>query len=538
MVDQAFYNKEELFVCFVDFKKAYDLVWRDGLFYKLIQIGFSSKFVKTIMSMYESLSTCVFLSDGLSQTFTSKVGLKQGCNLSPTFFNLFINDFIDNIKDIPNSPKLGDINVNSLFYADDLVLIAKSKEDLQLLINKLHAFSNKWFLEVNTSKTKAMVFSRKRKNKSKVDIVFGNQDLPQCESYCYLGTTFHQNGSFKLAIDILYNKAIKAMFSILRTINKYRSCDTSILIKLFNAMVIPIMLYNSEVWGNLSFHSNVLDQSIEANPSVPVSSIQLLFFRIILGVSKKTSKFGIFSELGELPLILRVVQNMIKYWGHLRSSKSPILKQALNTNMELNDKGFKTWFSSVKQQMQIFKIEHILYTTDSNEIDYQMNIIKKRIKDKYVNDWKKELDGKKDGKLGFYSQYIDSFSIKDYLTNKVLPTHLKRVITRFRIGAHKLPIETGRYNSNVSRNERECPLCSCGIGDEKHYLISCINPIILRLRNSFFTNIDNQNSNFLSLDEENRIRYLMKSNDYNTLSNFGFFLIKLENIFKESNPQI
>ena len=73
---------------------------------------------------------------------------------------------------------------------------------------------------------------------------------------------------------------------------------------------------------------------------------------------------------------------------------------------------------------------------------------------------------------------------------------------------------------------------------QKHYLILCINLIILRLRNSFFTNIDNQNSNFLSLDEENRIKYLMKSNDYNTLSNFGFFLIKLENIFKESNPQI
>ena len=38
-----------MFVCFVDFKKAYDLVWGDGLFYKLIKISFSSKFVKTII---------------------------------------------------------------------------------------------------------------------------------------------------------------------------------------------------------------------------------------------------------------------------------------------------------------------------------------------------------------------------------------------------------------------------------------------------------------------------------------------------------
>ena len=56
---------------------------------------------------------------------------------------------------------------------------------------------------------KAMFFSEKRKNRSKVDIVFGNQYLPQCDSYCYLGKTFHQNGSFKLAIDILYRVSVK-----------------------------------------------------------------------------------------------------------------------------------------------------------------------------------------------------------------------------------------------------------------------------------------------------------------------------------------
>ena len=188
MIDQAFNDKEELFVCFVDFKKAYDLVWRDGLFYKLLETGFSSKFVKVMMSMYESLSSCVFLPNGLSQTFTSHVGLKQGCNLSPTLFNLFINDFISSIKDDPKSPKLGNILINCLFYADDLVLIANSKEDLQNLVNKLYDFSTKWFLEVNTTKTKSLVFSRKRKNKSEVNILFGNNPLPQCDSYCYLGT--------------------------------------------------------------------------------------------------------------------------------------------------------------------------------------------------------------------------------------------------------------------------------------------------------------------------------------------------------------
>ena len=55
LIDQTFYEKEELFACFVDFRKAYDLVWRDGLFYKLLNNKISTKFVNVIMSMYSSL---------------------------------------------------------------------------------------------------------------------------------------------------------------------------------------------------------------------------------------------------------------------------------------------------------------------------------------------------------------------------------------------------------------------------------------------------------------------------------------------------
>ena len=56
LIDQTFYNKEDLFVCFVDFKKAYDTVWRNGLYLKLLKNGVSKKFVRILMNMYSSLS--------------------------------------------------------------------------------------------------------------------------------------------------------------------------------------------------------------------------------------------------------------------------------------------------------------------------------------------------------------------------------------------------------------------------------------------------------------------------------------------------
>ena len=141
--------------------------------------------------MYSSLKSQI-MTNGLSHYFPSLVGLKQGCNLSPALFNIFINDLIENLPTFDSCPKLGSLSLNCLFYADDLVLIAKSREDLQKLIDSLYEYSNKWFLGVNIKKTKTLLFSKKRK-KPTIECNFGNSILPICDSYCYLGTTFSQN---------------------------------------------------------------------------------------------------------------------------------------------------------------------------------------------------------------------------------------------------------------------------------------------------------------------------------------------------------
>ena len=108
LTDQAFKDKKKLYVCFVDFKKAYDTVWRNGLYLKLLRYGISKNIVRLIKDMYDQLQVSVNVFNGLSLPFKSQVGLKQGCNLSPLLFNLFINNLVD-IMDTDNSqaPFLG-----------------------------------------------------------------------------------------------------------------------------------------------------------------------------------------------------------------------------------------------------------------------------------------------------------------------------------------------------------------------------------------------------------------------------------------------
>ena len=154
LIDQSFAKKKPLYACFVDFKKAYDSVWREGLFLKLLEAGFSFKFVKTIQGMYAGLQSCVQLPNGISIPFTSVLGLKQGCNLSPTLFNIFINKLIDVLDNTDgDAPKLGHLLVGCLFYADDLVLLSETKEGLQKQLDTLNRYISEWFLEANISKT-------------------------------------------------------------------------------------------------------------------------------------------------------------------------------------------------------------------------------------------------------------------------------------------------------------------------------------------------------------------------------------------------
>ena len=91
------YNNEgkKLFACFVDFQKAFDSVWRVGMFYKLIKFGMNKNLVKIIKNMYNKTRMSLKINNNITPPFRTHRGVRQGCILSPILFNLFINDIPD-----------------------------------------------------------------------------------------------------------------------------------------------------------------------------------------------------------------------------------------------------------------------------------------------------------------------------------------------------------------------------------------------------------------------------------------------------------
>ena len=89
------YKRRKLFCCFVDYQKAFDTVPRVLLWQKLLAHNVNGKILTVVKNMYESAKSAVRLGHNIGKSFNCKIGVRQGDNLSPILFALYLNDLQD-----------------------------------------------------------------------------------------------------------------------------------------------------------------------------------------------------------------------------------------------------------------------------------------------------------------------------------------------------------------------------------------------------------------------------------------------------------
>ena len=152
-------KNKKLYMCFVDLEKAFDRVPRRVMEWALRKKGLPEALVIAVMSLYEGSRTKVRVGSGLSEEFD--VGVHQGSVLSPLIFAIVVDVVTENAREGL---------MNEILYADDLVLMSESLEELKEKFQKWKkAFESKG-LKANLGKTKMMVCgSEGEKTKSKID---------------------------------------------------------------------------------------------------------------------------------------------------------------------------------------------------------------------------------------------------------------------------------------------------------------------------------------------------------------------------------
>ena len=249
----------------------------------------------------------------LTPVFTSYIGVRQGDNLSPSLFNICINDKIIPNKLMGCAPaKLNEIPIQCLLYADDLIILSENIEGMQKALDNLLHYCDKWKLNINTDKTKIICMNRAKKDKL---AQYNNTNIEVVSEYCYLGIIFSEKCTFKAAIENLYNKGLKSYFKLIKILDPLPSAKTSL--HLFDHLIKPILLYGCEIWGPChlkppqppkednywkTLENNFFLEHKMAKTINPYEKLHIKMCRNILGVNNKTSVIGIYGELGRYPL--------------------------------------------------------------------------------------------------------------------------------------------------------------------------------------------------------------------------------------------
>ena len=209
IIDIYLQKRKRVYCAFVDYRKAFDLFNRSYLWQKLIAHGINGNIVNVIYNLYSGAKSCVRSNKKMSDYFPCNIGVRQGDNLSPLLFAIYLNDFeyfvsrryngLDSLaNDIRDNLSDDDVEVfirlYVLLYADDTIIMAESAEELQDALNDVYDYCHLWDLIVNTSKTKIVIFSKGRVRKYP-EFKFGDSVLEVCDNYTYLGVIFNFNGN-------------------------------------------------------------------------------------------------------------------------------------------------------------------------------------------------------------------------------------------------------------------------------------------------------------------------------------------------------
>ena len=466
--------KKKLYCCFVDYRKAFDTVPRLHLWYKLLSQGINGKILNVIKELYGSAKSAVKLNNQCSPFFDCNIGVRQGDNLSPLLFALYLNDLQDHlakaynglsescalIEDVvQDEDTVVYLKLFTILYADDTVIFAESRPELQAALNGMLHYCNSWKLGINNDKTKVVIFGS-RPGKHEHDFMLGDQVINVISGYTYLGVLFTCNGNYSKSMIAIKSQATRAMFSLVKKARKL-NLSIDVQLQLFDSLVVPIALYGCEILG----FKNV--QIIE--------KLHLQFCKMILKVKNSTNNCMVLGELGRLPLAFNIDCRMLGFWHRLvtgKHNKISCILYKLLYNLDTQFMLSSDWLSRIKSILCDSGLDEFWYDPARVQVLSYVKfkaLYKRKLHELYQANWKSSLESS--SKCFLYKNFKQELVLEKYLITLNDPTRSK--LTRFRLSNHFLPIERGRHN-DIARIDRICNLCTVNdIGDEYHYVCVC-----------------------------------------------------------------
>ena len=447
-------SRQSTYVCFIDFKKAFDTVQRDLLWYKLMSIGITGRILDAIQSLYTDIQCTVKVNDFFSAWFPVSNGLKQGCKMSPTLFSVYINDLAQEINRLGCGVQLDEIIVSVLLYADDIVLIAPNAENLQLMLNILDSWCKKLKMIVNPEKSKVIQFRTTSVPQSNFEFHCGELDIHYVSSYKYLGLWLNEHLNMNKTVKELAKSASRALSALYTKSLRAGGMTLNVFEKLYESLVEPVLFYASGIWGISDF--------------TEIQTVQNKACRYFLGGGKCASNIALRGDMGWNSCYVKLKTEVFRLRIKLKNIGDSRILKCIHNWSKRNTRGWEGRVLKLSNNLNV--------TTVIDDTRLSLRNALERIKSilcaKDIETWNKKLV--ESDKLRTYRKFKTTLGKEWYCILPLSRDH-RRVLFKLRSCSLPLAIETGRYSKpKTPLNERLCKFCQLNtLEDETHFLIDC-----------------------------------------------------------------
>lgn len=245
-----------------------------------------------------------------SSNYRLECGVRQGGLTSPDLFNLYVNDLIGELRSARLGCHLGNVCVNNLSYADDMVLLSPSIKGLRKLLLICEQYAVAHGLKYNVSKTEMIVFRSGRGPEKVPEVQLGGVTIKMVTQFRYLGHLLTE--SLKDDYDIERERRALAVRGNMLA-RRFANCSSDVKNTLFKAYCLG--MYTCQLWSKYT------------RKSINIIRVQYNnVYRALMRLPRYCSASSMFSE-ARVPDFFAIIRTRIAaFWDRLSRSNNTILR--------------------------------------------------------------------------------------------------------------------------------------------------------------------------------------------------------------------
>lgn len=305
-----------MFAFFADLKAAFDREDRQELNKRLKAIGAEDHLRERIMEIYRETKNTVKIGERRTEVFWTERGVRQGCPMSPTLFNIYMSDLEEEMrKEQEGGVTLGKEKIWTMSYADDIVLLGRGEKELREMMRRFKRYLEKKNMILSTEKSKILVFEDGRGRKKKREWKWGEEDIEEVKEIKYLGYVMQKNGGPEKQITDRFKRATVAMKKTWSIGERLFRDDFIKRMKMFDTLVGSVALYGAEIWGWTG--------------DARLDTIKRKYTKWILGLDRTTPNYILKEETKMEKIRTKALKRAIKYEEKARNSGRKIVAECI-----------------------------------------------------------------------------------------------------------------------------------------------------------------------------------------------------------------